>query len=356
MPKIASAMGVGARRKGERAVYFAATAANPVRALTAGAVRGTASRTGSRRRRRRGSRSRPRRRPGPSSRAVAEPALSIHARILARDVGFTACDGAAAAPERPRGGDRVVGAGDQQRPAGRRGAAPRRAAAPRRNRGSASASRPAASAEPRPAPPPDASEAPGRPVGVRASAAAARCRRRASSAGARACDHRRGVLVGEDRQAGDDAAAVGDLRQRLGQGGGAVGVVGGVDDRSAGRSAIRSSRPGIVSVAATAATRSGSSSPRKASAAARARAKLRRWKRARARPAAARRPGSSGAPHQAGAALGGGPLGQRRDRRRRPGPGPGSSGRAGPPASRPRSPARSPPATRCGRARSRSAP
>ena len=40
----------------------------------------------------------------------------------------------------------------------------------------------------------------------------------------------RRVLVGEDRQAGDDAAAAAQRRQRLGQGGGAVGVVGGVDE------------------------------------------------------------------------------------------------------------------------------
>ena len=140
--------------------------------------------------------------------------------------------------------------------------------------------------------------------------------------------HRGGVLVVEDRQAGDEAAAGDELRQRLGQRRQAAGVVRAVEDRVRRAASTTSKRPGTsVDAAAARAARQlrgravaevGLVRPRGPS------AKLRRWKAPRARSSTR---GVVGGLDERGAALARGRLRQRS--RVRVGPAPSTSVAAG---------------------------
>ena len=207
------------------------------------------------------------------------------------------------------GRQQVVGAGDEQRsrrrPAARRGPG----AAPPRSRGSASrAGHVLAGAQLGGR----VERAPGRP-GDRAGGSSVQTTR--SRAGASARDHRRRVLVLEDRQAGDDRAPRGELGQRLGERGGAVGVVGDVDEGSAA-SAIRSSRPGILRSAAPRPPARGRARQEGLGGGA-GQGEVAALKAARgAQPDP--RPGILGRPHERAPRSRGAPLGERRDLRADP--------------------------------------
>ena len=165
-------------------------------------------------------------------------------------------------------------------------------------------------------------------------------------------DHRRRVLVGEHRQAGDHRAAVGERRQRLGERRRPVGVVGGVD---VGRRALGDQlEPAGDDDARRRRWRPAPGRPRRG----RPRRRPPRGRscgagRGREAASSTSAPGILGGDDQAGGAFPGDPLGQLADLGATPVPAPGSMRRGGRRASRRRSRARSPPATRCGRGRPR---